>query len=413
MSPKPISLVHTSDIHLGSGESHGRINPKTGHNVRFEDFVSAFSRSVDFAIEQQAHIYLFSGDAYRNAAPEPMYQKAFADQLRRLSQAGVTTILLVGNHDQILKSSGSHSMSVFQSLAVPNVITIDQPKLLTIDTAHGACQLIGIPHVTRHLLMTHEKYASLPAAEIEKTMVRHVGDILRSFYDQLDPQLPTIATAHMMVDRARAGAEQELMVGYSMTFPVDLFVDPRIDYVALGHVHGHQVLRRSSPAIVYAGSIERVDFGEADEDKGFVHVLLQRQDTRYQFHSLQPRPFITVELDVSSCKDPTAQLVEKIKRHVVAGCVLRVRFEITEEQAPHLDESAIREAAQGALSLQIKPHIAYHQRTVRMPQLTESSVVAPLNALSTYLDQVAPERKDVLLERAADLCRQLDCDQST
>ena len=111
-----IKLVHASDIHLGSGESHGRINPDTGLNVRFEDFVQAFSRSVDFAIESQADIYLFSGDAYRNASPEPVYQKSFAHELKRLSQSGIQTVLLVGNHDQILKSSGSHAMSVFQSL---------------------------------------------------------------------------------------------------------------------------------------------------------------------------------------------------------------------------------------------------------------------------------------------------------
>ena len=193
-------------------------------------------------------------------------------------------------------------MSVFQSLAVPNVVTIDQPQMLKIETRHGACQLIGLPHVTRHLLMTHEQYAGMPAAEIERVMVAHVRDILKSFYDQLDPSLPTIVSAHMMVDRARAGAEQELMVGYSMTFPVDLFIDERVDYVALGHVHGHQVLRPSSPAIVYAGSIERVDFGEETEDKGFISIQLERGRAEFQFHSIQPRPFVTVDLDV--CESP-------------------------------------------------------------------------------------------------------------
>ena len=129
---------------------------------------------------------------------------------------------------------------------MPNVVTIDQPQLLTLDTKHGACQLIGLPHVTRHLLMTHEKYAGMPAAEIEKIMVGHVRDILKSFYDRLDPTLPTIASAHMMVDRARAGAEQELMVGYSMTFPLDILIDERLDYVAL-----ERNARTSSPAPVF------------------------------------------------------------------------------------------------------------------------------------------------------------------
>src|SRR5271154_5274561 len=100
----PIKLIHVSDIHFGSGESHGPVNPESGLNVRFEDFVTAFEKVVDYTIANRADVFLFSGDAYRNALPEPIYQKTFAIYLKRLSDAGVKTILLVGNHDQVLKS---------------------------------------------------------------------------------------------------------------------------------------------------------------------------------------------------------------------------------------------------------------------------------------------------------------------
>ena len=113
MTSMTINLIHVSDIHFGSGESHGRINPETGLNVRFEDFVAALTKVVDYAIEQKCDIFLFSGDAYRNASPEPIYQKMFAGQLKRLSDAGIKSILVVGNHDQVLRASQSHAMSVF------------------------------------------------------------------------------------------------------------------------------------------------------------------------------------------------------------------------------------------------------------------------------------------------------------
>ncbi len=67
-------------------------------------------------LNNKADIFLFSGDVYKNASPEPVYQQAFARQLKRLSDAKIPTILLGGNHDQILKDGASHSMSVFQSL---------------------------------------------------------------------------------------------------------------------------------------------------------------------------------------------------------------------------------------------------------------------------------------------------------
>lgn len=312
----PIRLIHVSDIHFGSGESHGRINPESGLNVRFEDFAEALRKVVTISIEKHADVFLFSGDAYRNATPEPVYQKELAGQIKRLSDAQIATVLVVGNHDQILKSSSSHSMSVFQSLSVPHVTVIDKPVLLHLDTANGALQLIGLPHVTRHLLMTHEKYAGLTASALDKLVVSHVSNLLQGFYDLLDPALPAVVTAHMMVDQARCGAEEELAIGYSMAFPLDMLVDDRIDYVALGHVHKHQVLRAAAPAIVYAGSLERVDFSEEREDKGFVEVFLARKATEYKFHSINPRPFLTVEVNLSASEDPTARLCDVVEQKV-------------------------------------------------------------------------------------------------
>jgi exonuclease SbcD len=171
-----INLIHVSDIHFGSGESHGRLNPATGLNIRFEDFVSALDKVVDYAIENKIDVFLFSGDAYKNATPEPIYQKMFAQALKKLSKAQIKTILVVGNHDQILRANQSHAMSVFQSLEVPGLIMIDKPTFTKIECANGVLQLIGLPHITRHQLMTQEKYANLPVARLDSVLVEHTAN---------------------------------------------------------------------------------------------------------------------------------------------------------------------------------------------------------------------------------------------
>ncbi len=43
LTPK---ILHLSDIHMGSGFSHGRINPQTGLNTLLEDFVGVRRVSV-------------------------------------------------------------------------------------------------------------------------------------------------------------------------------------------------------------------------------------------------------------------------------------------------------------------------------------------------------------------------------
>lgn len=399
----PIKLIHVSDIHFGSGEGHGKLNPKSGLNVRFEDFSTALARTVDYTLESNADIFLFSGDAYKNASPEPVYQQAFARQLKRLSLAKIPTILLVGNHDQILKGGASHSMSVFQSLEVPGVTVLETPQLLTLKTKHGKLQLIGMPHVTRHLLMTHEKYSEFSAKEIDRVLVKHVAEILSDFYDQLDPKLPSVLTAHMMTDNARAGAEQELMVAYSMTFPLEILIDQRLDYVALGHVHGHQILRKEKPLIAYAGSLERVDFSEENEDKGFLEVDIERGSASLAFHSISPRPFITIEKDLRQAENPSDELFAFAKARAKDGAVFRIKYKIQQNRLPELDEDRIRASLPELLSLRFKPELIFNERPRRMPEINEKAVLQPLHALEQYLSQSAPENKDALMERARKL----------
>lgn len=403
-----ISIVHVSDIHFGSGESHGRLNPSTGLNIRFEDFAAAVTKAVDFAIEKAVDVFLFSGDAYKNAAPEPIYQKTFATQLKRLSDSKIPCILLPGNHDQILKSTGSHAMSVFESLAVPGLIVIDYPRLLTIETANGPLQLIAIPHVTRHLLMTRDKYASLSATEVDRVLVQLVHELLRGLYSELDTQIPTVVTAHMMIDRARAGAEEELMAGYTMTFPLDIFIDERVDYVALGHVHKHQILRPAKPVIAYAGSIERVDFSEEKEDKGFIHAEVERGSAKLTFHSINPRPFVTIDADLCDSSNPAGQLIRLMQEHQLKGAVVRVRYKLQQERHHEIEEEALRAVCSESLSLRLKAELISAERPQRMPELDKHYAGNPALAIEKYLEEVHPEHKEALMKRTRDLMVRLE-----
>ena len=67
------------------------------------------------------------------------------------------------------------------------------------------------------------------------------------------------------------------------------------DYVALGHIHMHQNLNvEGYPAVVYSGSLERIDFGEEREVEGFYWVQLTKGQATWQFVEVAARPFITL-----------------------------------------------------------------------------------------------------------------------
>ena len=73
-----IKILHLSDIHMGSGFSHGKVNPETGVNTRLEDFVKTLSLCIDRAIAEPVDLVLFGGDAFPDATPAPYIHEAFA-----------------------------------------------------------------------------------------------------------------------------------------------------------------------------------------------------------------------------------------------------------------------------------------------------------------------------------------------
>jgi exonuclease SbcD len=163
-----------------------------------------------------------------------------------------------------------------------------------------------------------------------------------------------------------------------------------------------------NPAVVYAGSLERVDFGEEDEDKGFVEVVLARGGTTFKFISIEPRPFTTIEVDLTKSSNPTEDLCKQIQAAVKQGSVLRIFYKIDQEQLNNIDEEKVRESAKPALSVKLYPQLTVSKRTTRIPQLTETAVSLPLSALETYLNEMAPEKKDSLLAKAKSLIENLD-----
>ena len=84
-----VKLLHLSDIHMGSGFSHGHINPVTGLNSRLEDFTATLKRCIDRALSEPVDLVLFGGDAFPDATPSPVIQQAFAQQFQRLVKAQI------------------------------------------------------------------------------------------------------------------------------------------------------------------------------------------------------------------------------------------------------------------------------------------------------------------------------------
>jgi DNA repair protein SbcD/Mre11 len=337
-----IKLLHLADLHIGM-ENYGRLDPASGLHTRLIDYLARLDEAIDYGLAEGVDAVLIAGDVYKNRTPNPTHQREFAKRVRRLRRAGLPVFILIGNHDVSPAAGRAHSIEIFETLAVEGVTIADRPGLHTIETRSGPFQIIALPWVTRHNLLTKEELRLASLLEIEAMLLQRIENFLIRTAEQLDPDLPAVLTIHGTIDGATVGAERQIMLGKDLVLPKSMIVQPGIDYVAMGHIHKHQSLG-AHPPVVYPGSIERIDFGEEHEDKGCVLVELEHGGTSWRFHRLAARPFATIDVDVRSSSEPQARVAAAIEKRRLDGTVARVRIEATQEQASLLRTDEIQQA---------------------------------------------------------------------
>ncbi|MEA5530509.1 exonuclease SbcCD subunit D [Dolichospermum sp. UHCC 0684] len=382
-----MKILHLSDIHIGSGFCHGRVNPATGLNTRLEDFVKTLSLCIDRAIANHVDLVLFGGDAFPNATPAPYVQEAFANQFRRLVDADIPTVLLVGNHDQHSQGLGGASLNIYRTLGVPGFVVGDTLTTHRISTRSGDVQIITLPWLTRSTLMTRQETQGSSLAEVNQLLTDRLEVVIEGEIRRLDPNIPTVLLAHLMADNATLGAERLLAVGKGFTLPLSLLTRPCFDYVALGHVHKHQNLNKSNdPPVIYPGSIERVDFSEEKEDKGYVMIDLEKGKADWEFCPLPVRTFRTIEIDLSKQDDPQKVLLKGIAKYDIQDNVVRLIYKLKSEQLDLIDNSSLHQALSVAHTYTIQAELVSQLAKPRIPELSASSSIDPMSALKTYLN---------------------------
>ena len=152
----PIRLLHTADVHIGM-ENYGRVDPATGINARVMDFLRRLSDMADYAIEEGVDVFVFAGDAYKTRDPNPTYQREFSRRIKKIADAGIPVILLVGNHDLPTVSKRASSVSIFDTLNVPNVYVGDREELREITCRRGQpLQVATVPYPLRSAFISRE-----------------------------------------------------------------------------------------------------------------------------------------------------------------------------------------------------------------------------------------------------------------
>lgn len=406
-----IRFIHTADIHFGM-ENYGKIDPQTGIHSRLLDFEKALNACIDTGIAERVDFFLFCGDAYKTAQPSPTQQRLLMRSFIRLYTAGIPAIIIVGNHDHPLSFGKTHALDVFSQLPVDGFHVVAQPKIINLSTKNGPVQIVGIPWPTRNSIATLDEHMQKSDTLVTEYISKAVCTIIDTYAQKLDPHVPAVLAGHLTVSSGIfSGSEKRAIIGTDPLFlPSQLAREP-FDYVALGHLHRYQNLNpKGYPAVVYSGSIERVDFGERKEDKGFCLVTIhEKNNTEHTFIKTPTRPFIQINVTITKEHGQTDEILSHIRKHNVNQAVVKILYHLPIGIPDHVDLKVIEQALSAAQYVVGIIPVKEIDTKARRPTLKVDMGMEQL--LNLYI-QDKPElqkKKDVLMQKIHELESEDSC----
>ena len=313
-------IIHISDTHLGFS-AYSKLNPE-GLNQREADFYDTFKQAIDKALELRPDAVLHSGDLFDTVRPQNRAIDFALRQLLRLSKAGIETVLISGNHSTPRLKETGNIFRIFEHLEhVHPVHEVGTSRIVI-----GDMSVSAIPHSTTPSL-TDIVSRTQPSKETRfNVMLLHAGILGSKTYkmDEFNEQ----------------------------TVPLDHLAD-EWDYIALGHFHRFDKVTNRS---YYAGSTERLSFGEADQQKGIVEVNLESH--KVEFHALDVRDMLDIR-PIDAAGMASSELLREARdrlslANIDQKLVRLVIRNIAPDAYKSLDVSAIRRLGSSALHFELK-----------------------------------------------------------
>ena len=199
---------------------------------------------------------------------------------------------------------------------------------------------------------------------------------------------PCILLAHAMMSTAEESSERHLVLGKAPVLDVGRLLRQGFDYIALGHVHKHQVfpdpIEGCGPA-VYCGSPRQMDFTDESETKGVVIVDFDA-DGEYESHEfvpiLTPR-FHTVQVDVVTGDEISGLRQQVTDKGAIKDDTVRVQLSGPAAVLSTVSDDAIADALDGLRLAYVLRRATDTER--RRSQTLEAEAGTPLEALDQYM----------------------------
>ena len=297
-------ILQTSDNHLGQ-IAYSKVDPETGLNARGLDYLNAFKSIGRTALNERVDVFVIAGDLFASSNPHQYYVLEVTRLLKRLSKAGIMTLIVSGNHETPNTASGLNPLTFLSE--IDNVFVATEPSTFIL----GSYDFVCVPAPLKFDEMSNNFPALIDMALEKSTSDRK------------------ILVAHVPVEGAQLGSEA-VVEPFAGEYVKPNQIPDKFSYVALGHMHKFQQIENSLP-MFYSGSSERFDFGEESSDKYALIVELEER-IKVKPVRLPIRKMITV-IDFD-CSGSSGSKIEKfvldsidIRAKELKNALVRIKLE--------------------------------------------------------------------------------------
>jgi exonuclease SbcD len=301
------------------------IDPQTGMNERLIDIHNCTSFAVDKMIEAGCRACLVAGDATETHHPSPNVQKYLLASLTKLARH-MPVFIEPGNHGLSKNPKDSTALEFLKGRE--NIFVVEEPSVFYQEgfsinkipsetwPQKDCAKIFVLPFPSKAIINGEASGKSIE--ELNKIVSEKLRLYLHAFRSEIDPRVPNILMAHITVVGANGAENQDMLKYDPKLYPDDL---SDFDYVALGHIHEYQNIDKSS---FYSGSIDRMDFNEEGQAKGFLIATFGSKEVHTEFIETPARTFQTLTPDYFA--NPEWQSL------IESRTIYRVKGEVTKEE---------------------------------------------------------------------------------
>ena len=257
-----MKFLHSGDWHLGK---------TLRAQSRRDEYEAALNEVLEIARREQVDCLLMAGDVFDSTTPPPEAEELLFGFLRELFGAGIPAVIIGGNHDHPKRLAAvSRVLELVNIHLRAEAVVPESGGHVRVPSHDGseAATIAVLPWVHERDVV---RWESLLGRESHQEYAQTVAEMAAHLTDAFPTDTVNILLSHMMVDGAQVGGgERELHLGAVYAVKPQA-LPTNLHYIALGHLHRAQEMRRSPPAY-YAGSLLQLDFGERGQEKSVVIV---------------------------------------------------------------------------------------------------------------------------------------------